>query len=137
MCRPFFSFVGFLLAVFLSWLAFGVLWWAPQFFAESYRAFGGDFPTPMIWMAWLAEKGIPLLCAIVYSLVLLWLFLRPKPWRAWVLAGMAGLVVFWLACALVAVAIPLQKCAPYWPDWPWEKQSTASSSKLSSGCRLD
>ena len=132
-----FSIAGFCLAILLTWLVFGVLWWAPQFFAESYRAMGGDFPTPMIWMVWLAENGVPLLCALAYSLVLLWLCLRPKSWRSWVIAGMACLPMFWLACALVAVALPLQKCQMYWPDWPWEKQSSAAPSGISSGCKLD
>lgn len=115
----------FSLALTLTWLTFGVLWWAPLIFAESYQALGGVFPIPTTWMMALAANGIPLLFAAGYTVVLIFLFLRTRPWRAWVLAGMAGFVALWLACALVAMAIPLQKCGYHLPDLPWQGKAKA------------
>lgn len=137
MGKRWFSVLGCLAAIFLTWLVFGILWWAPLVFEEAYQALGGVYPTPTDWMIGLAAKGLPLLFAAVYTLWLFALCLRPKPWRAWAMAGMAALAALWLACALAAMAIPLQKCGFHWPEWPWQRQAIAPSPKPPGNCKLD
>lgn len=121
-----------IILILLVWLVFGILWWAPLIFLEGYNALGGVFPTPTAWVIGAARNGVPLACAVLYTVVLGWLFFRPGRHAAWLIAAMLGFAALWAAVALAAMAIPLQVCGFHWPDPPWAD----GTSSVAARCRL-